>query len=233
MVIANNNYLAQLLREKMGISASVIYDGADRRIYFPPPEGREGRTSLTVLFAGSLRPYKRVLLFVRQAARWPNVQFRIAGVGEEEQICKNLAQELKCTNVHFLGHLSQSDVAQEMRRADIFLLPSVLEGHPQVLIQAAASGLPAVAMEIYRPDAIVDGVTGFLARNDPEFSEKFDLLVSKPETRIAMGNAAIEHCAQIRLGHRRAAMAGHIRAGRHEAEKLLECQPRNPSTFSR
>jgi glycosyltransferase involved in cell wall biosynthesis len=190
-VIANNDYLAQLLREKLSVDAGTIYDGIDRRYFFPPEPGRSSRDCVTVLYAGSLRPYKRVPLVVQQAARWPQVRFRIAGVGEEEQICKNLAAELKCGNVEFLGHLSQPQLADEMRKADIFFFPSILEGHPQVLLQAAGSGLPAIAMEIYRPDCIVDGTTGFLVGTDGELSEKLDLLICQPELRRTMEEAAV------------------------------------------
>jgi glycosyltransferase involved in cell wall biosynthesis len=196
-VVANNNYLAQLLREKFGVDAGTIYDGIDRRYFFPPEPGRASGDSVSVLFAGSLRPYKRAPLVVQQAARWPQVRFRIAGVGEEEQLCKNLAEELKCGNVEFLGHLSQPQLADEMRRADLFFLPSILEGHPQVLLQAAASGLPAIAMQVYRPDCVVDGTTGFLASADGELSEKLDLLIRQPELRRAMGNAAIAHAQRF------------------------------------
>ena len=189
-VVANNNYLGQLLAEKYGVQADTIYDGIDRRVYFPPQKERAMGEPATVLFAGSLRPYKRAPLVVREAARWPQVRFRIAGVGEEDDLCKTLAAELNCANVDFLGHLSQAELGEEMRRADIFLFPSILEGHPQVLLQAAACGLPAIAMEIYRPDCIVDGVTGFLARNDSELAEKLDALLRKPEVRLAMGKAA-------------------------------------------
>ena len=107
-VIANNNYLAQLLKEKLDVNAETIYDGIDRRYFFPPDSERASRAFVTVLYAGSLRPYKRAPMVVQQAARFPQVQFRIAGVGEEEQICRNLAAELKCRNVEFVGHLSQS-----------------------------------------------------------------------------------------------------------------------------
>jgi glycosyltransferase involved in cell wall biosynthesis len=196
-VVANNNYLGQLLAEKYGVQADTIYDGVDRRFYFPPEKDRAMRESVNVLFAGSLRPYKRAPLVVRQAARWPQVRFRIAGVGEEEQLCKDLAVELKCANVDFLGHLSQAQLGEEMRRADIFLFPSILEGHPQVLLQAAACGLPAIAMEIYRPDGIVDGVTGLLARNDSELAEKLDALLCKPDVRLAMGKAAATHAQKF------------------------------------
>jgi glycosyltransferase involved in cell wall biosynthesis len=196
-VFANNTYLGQLLKERTGIEAAgIIYDGVDRRYYFEAAAGGKGNDRVTALFAGSLRPYKRVPLVVQQAKRWPEMQFRIAGVGEEEAVCRNLANELGCSNVEFTGHLSQSQLAEEMRQADIFLFPSVIEGHPQVLVQAAACGLPIVAMNIYRPDFVVDGVTGFLAESYQEFAGKFELLAQSRELRRQMGRAAVAHVQQ-------------------------------------
>jgi glycosyltransferase involved in cell wall biosynthesis len=191
VVVANNDYLARLLKQKLDVDAGTIYDGIDRRHFFPPPTGRASRDQVTVLYAGSLRPYKRVPLVVHEAARQPQVRFRIAGVGEEEQVCKNLATELKCANVEFLGHLSQAHLADEMRNADIFFFPSIVEGHPQVLLQAAACGLPAIAMQVYRPDCVVSGKTGFLVDTDAELSEKLDLLIREPILRRTMEDAAI------------------------------------------
>ena len=80
-----------------------------------------------------------------------------------------------------------------MRRADVFLFPSVIEGHPQVLGQAAACGLPVVAMSVYRPDYVVNGTTGFLVEGDDELGEKLSLLIREPELRRSMGKAAAEH----------------------------------------
>jgi glycosyltransferase involved in cell wall biosynthesis len=196
-VFANNSYLAQLVMEKFSINPGTIHDGIDSRYFFPPEPGRTQREPVTVLYAGSLRPYKRVPVVVRQAARWPAVKFRIAGTGEEEQPCKNLAVELKCTNVEFLGHLSLQQLGHEMRRADIFLFPSVLEGHPQVLGQAAASGLPAVAMEVYRPDYVLNNTTGFLVDNDDELAEKLDWLIRDRQLRVSMGLAAVAHARKF------------------------------------
>jgi len=197
-VFTNNIYLAQLLKDKMGVDPTgTIYDGIDRRYFYAPSSRRGLDGPVVVFFAGSLRPYKRVPEVIRQAARWPQVQFRIAGVGEEEQICKNLVGELGCKNVEFLGHLPQPEVAEEMRRADIFFFPSVLEGHPQVLVQAAASGLPVVAMELYRPDFVVDGRTGFLAKTDDELYEKLGMLIRQPELRRTMGEAAVVHAQKF------------------------------------
>ena len=193
-VYGNSRYLTQLLTGKLGFPAETIHDGVDRRYYFPS-ESKKGsaQEGLTVLYAGSFRPYKRVDLVVKQAARWPQVEFRLAGRGEEEEACRRLASELGCTNVRFLGHLGQSDLGNEMRRADIFLFPSELEGHPQVLLQAAGCGLPCIAMNSYHPDAIVDGETGFLVGSEEQFAQKFDVLVKDAGLRATMAKAAARH----------------------------------------
>ena len=193
-VYGNCRYLTRLLINKLGFHADTIYDGVDRRYYFPPEwKDYESQKGLTVLYAGSFRPYKRVDLVVKQAARWPQLEFRLAGRGEEEEACRRLASELGCANVHFLGHLGQAELGNEMRRANIFLFPSELEGHPQVLLQAAGCGLPCIAMNLYHPDSIVNGETGFLVGSTDEFAQKFDALVKDPALRATMSKAAVRH----------------------------------------
>jgi glycosyltransferase involved in cell wall biosynthesis len=196
-VFANSNYLRLLVKEKLGGDAATLHSGIDRRYFFPSNSRDVPGDSLIVLYAGSFRPYKRVSLVIQHAARWPQVRFRIAGTGEEEQACKALAVQAGCSNVEFLGHLSLAQLGEEMRRADIFFFPSVVEGHPQVLGQAAASGLPAIAMKIYRPDYVIDGLSGFLADTDEELGEKLDLLIRQPERRLAMAQAAIAHAQKF------------------------------------
>lgn len=192
-VVANNTYLAQLLKEKMGVEAVVIHSGIDTRYFFSGDNRGSASASFAVLYAGSMRTYKCVPSVVRHAARWPNVQFRIAGIGEEEQLCRRLAAELKCSNVEFLGHLSLARLGEEMRRASIFFFPSTTEGHPQVLGQAAACGLPVVVRKIYQPDYVVDGTTGLLADSEDELAAHLETLICQPELRNKMSAAAIIH----------------------------------------
>ena len=192
-LFANNTYLADFLREKVRVKAGIVYDGIDRRHFFPPQAARPADGPPSVFYAGSFRTYKRVPVVVRAAARHPEIPFRIAGAGEEEQICKRLAVELGCKNVEFLGHLSPARVGEEMRCAQIFFFPSSIEGHPQVLLQAAACGLPAIAMNVYRPDYVVNGATGFLVNTDDELSEKLEQLIHQPELRRSMSETAVAH----------------------------------------
>jgi glycosyltransferase involved in cell wall biosynthesis len=84
-----------------------------------------------------------------------------------------------------------------MRKADVFLFPSVLEGHPQVIVQAASCGLPTVAMEKYRPDYVVNGETGYLVKSEGELSDKLGLLLSDQHLRLKMSAAAARYALQF------------------------------------
>jgi glycosyltransferase involved in cell wall biosynthesis len=194
-VYGNCRYLTELLTSKLGYRAETIHDGIDRRYYFPPQAPRRLPNALTVLYAGSFRRYKRADLVLKQAARWPEVEFRLAGRGEEEEACRRLASELGCRKAHFLGHLGQAELGREMRNADAFLFPSELEGHPQVLLQAAGCGLPVIAVDSYHPDAVVDGQTGFLVSSEEDLAGKLDRLLKDGSLRAAMAKASIEHAS--------------------------------------
>jgi glycosyltransferase involved in cell wall biosynthesis len=72
-----------------------------------------------------------------------------------------------------------------------------LEGHPQVLGQVASCGLPAVAMDLYRPDYVVPGETGYLVKSESEISDRLGVLLSDPKLRQKMSAAAARHALQF------------------------------------
>jgi glycosyltransferase involved in cell wall biosynthesis len=197
LVFGNSHFVSQTVRDRFGSVAGTIYDGVNRELFHPPTEPHPAGSKLTVLYAGSFQTRKRVNVVIGEAAKWPAVEFRLAGKGEEEEKCRSLVNELGCRNVTFLGHLSQQGLADEMRKADVFLFPSVIEGHPQVLVQAASCGLPAVAMEKYRPDYVIHGQTGYLVKSESELSYSVGLLLSDRDLRLKMSAAAARHALQF------------------------------------
>lgn len=190
---ANSRFMSEIAQRLGGREVQTVYDGIDRRYYYPAPEPQDRGGRPIVLYAGSFRSYKRADLVVREAAQHPEWEFRLAGAGEEERACRQLARDLNCGNVVFLGHLNVARLGDEMRRAQIFYFPSEIEGHPQVLGQAAACGLPCVARTSYHPDYVVDGDTGLLAASDAQMSEALSRLIRDPELRTRMLTAAVQH----------------------------------------
>jgi glycosyltransferase involved in cell wall biosynthesis len=75
----------------------------------------------------------------------------IIGDGEEHASLVAAAKERGISHaVHFLGF--KKDAAQYLKAFDIFLLPSVKEGMPYVLLEAAQAGLPIIATNVVDPE---------------------------------------------------------------------------------
>lgn len=195
-VFGNSKFVSHTIQRSLGVTAGTIYDGVDRRYYFHQQNAPENSQPV-VLYAGSFQSRKRAEMVIREAARLPAVKFKLAGAGGTEKNCRDLARQLGCSNVTFLGHLSSLELGKEMRSADIFFFPSILEGNPQVLLQASACGLPCLAMDSYHSDYVVDGKTGFLARSDEELSKSLDLLLADENLRRSFAAAAVKHVRQF------------------------------------
>jgi glycosyltransferase involved in cell wall biosynthesis len=79
-----------------------------------------------------------------------------------------------------------------MREADLLCLPSYMEGRPNVVNEAMASGIPVITTRIGGvPDMLVEGETAFLTipGDIDELRKYLTILVNDPELRRKMGKA--------------------------------------------
>jgi len=120
-----------------------------------------------------------------------HLQYYIVGEGPLEEGLKKIVKELKLESiVKYLGSMDQAQVAKEMSMAHIFLLPSIAEALPVVLMEAQAVGLPIVATDVGSvAEVIVDGKSGFLvpSRDVNALVEKIEYLIEHPELWPKMG----------------------------------------------
>ncbi|AXC10143.1 Glycosyl transferase, group 1 [Acidisarcina polymorpha] len=127
-------------------------------------------TPLKVLFVGRLLPFKGVSLLLEAVSRvWQEIPITltIVGDGSMREDLKRRAHELHLDDhVTFLGNLPSGQVAEQMRNAHVFCLPSIRESGGGVLLEAAASGLPVVAVNYGGPAEIVDEEVGHLVSAD-------------------------------------------------------------------
>jgi len=152
--------------------------------------------SVLVFHAGSFSPEKNhiwlVDAFRRIRARQPLAHLVLLGDGALRPQVEARVGELGLGGVvHLLG--SRDDAAQLMAAADLFVLPSLVEGLPGVILEAAAQGVPSVATDVGGVrEVVVDGKTGrVVPPGDMEgFVATVDALLSGPEYRSTLGAGA-------------------------------------------
>jgi len=177
------------------VNTTVLYNGVDPEMFAPPESEPEAPVVLSV---GNLIPVKGHELLLRACGairdRFPQLSLEIIGDGPEQAHLQRLAGEQGLTGrVHFRGRQSRREVAEAMRRATIFALPSRYEGLGCVYLEAMSAGRPVVAClgqgidEVIEPDmngCLIDaddlqGLIDTLAR-----------LLQQAEVRRRMGDTA-------------------------------------------
>jgi glycosyltransferase involved in cell wall biosynthesis len=159
----------QLLAPHISRPISLIYNGVPSA--FAQGTVRSApAANPSVLSVGNLTPQKNYLALVELAKMLvcrfdevgTSIRFLIAGEGSERpRIAAAIAAAGLPDKIELLG--ARSDVARLMAEADLILNMSDFEGLPISLIEAASSGLPAVATRVGgTPEIIDDGVNGRL-----------------------------------------------------------------------
>jgi glycosyltransferase involved in cell wall biosynthesis len=111
-------------------------------------------------------PVKGLEIFLKAAhiicRQKPNVKFIIAGDGPLMPALRAQVREYNLDKkVLFLGH--RDDGYDILKLIDLFVLPSLNEGIPMVLLEALALARPVIASRVGGiPEVIEDGVSGLL-----------------------------------------------------------------------
>lgn len=122
---------------------------------------------------------------------YPKVLFLIVGRGSEEKRIKKLVSKLGAKeNVYFSGNISYDKIPCIFSACDLFVITSVYEGIPLVLLEAAASGRPVVSTSFAGAyDVIEDGKTGFILnfKDEKNIAQKIIFLLKNPKIAQEMG----------------------------------------------
>ena len=171
------------------------YNGVDLDRFRPDVAPREPGL---ILHVGRLVEKKGTKLLIDAVAQLADAKLAIIGDGPLRAALERQARELG-DRVRFLGELPSEEVANWMRRASVLAAPSLTaadgdaEGLPNVVVEAAASGLPVVGSRHSGiPEAIEDGVSGFLVpENDTgALAARLRDLLGSESLRLEMGIAA-------------------------------------------
>jgi len=113
-----------------------------------------------ILFSGALTPIKGLTYLIEAITyiKDKNKQLILVGDGEERDKLEDLVKKLKLEKyVIFIGKVPYDEVFKYMVASDIFVLSSLSEGLPNVILEAMASGLPIVATRVGGIPDIIKG----------------------------------------------------------------------------
>jgi glycosyltransferase involved in cell wall biosynthesis len=120
-----------------------------------------------ILFVGNLVKVKGVYTLIESCKMLnmlnKNFLVLIIGDGEDREKLQSLTNSYGLTNqIRFLGWQSQEQLPDYYNAADVFVLPSLTEGHSVALLEAMASGLPVILSKTGgNIESIEDNVEGY------------------------------------------------------------------------
>jgi len=124
----------------------------------------------------------------------PEAIFVVIGEGKEREMLEGMIKERNLENRFFLvGALPLA--AQYLKAFDVFVLPSIKEGFPYVLLEAMAAGLPIISSLVGgTPEIIKNGEDGFLilSKNPKILAERIADILDNPELAEKLSEKARE-----------------------------------------
>jgi L-malate glycosyltransferase len=191
-----------------GIPAEHIYlipNGVDGRQFYPalPEERAAARRALglhcnrLVLYVGRLSPEKNPLglldawTAIDSEAR-EGALLALVGDGPDwDQINARARTPNLAGTIHLAGQ--RSDVALWYRAADVYVIPSLLEGLSNTMIEALASGLPVISTCVSGSSILLESPTAGLVvdvGNTKELAGAIEALLTDESARIQLSKNA-------------------------------------------
>jgi glycosyltransferase involved in cell wall biosynthesis len=136
--------------------------------------------------------------FARIQSRYSDASLTLIGSGSQERELRTLAGQLDLRHVMFAGRIPHEDIPRYYADADLFVQTPTIDNMPVSLLEAYASGMPAVSTNVGGvPALLTHGVHGLLARDDDDADVAAQVirLLDDPAYARQLAAAANDTCA--------------------------------------
>jgi glycosyltransferase involved in cell wall biosynthesis len=204
-VVVVSKEIAVLLKQKYGIPKCkilVVGSSYDDRITQKLANTRphaENKRRRRIISVANMRPEKDHTTLLKAFAilvkSVSNVQLYLVGNGLLKDQLEEFCIHHNLNSVRFLGRLPHVDALEYIANSDIFILTSVEEGMPTVILEALALGKPVIATAVGGiPEIVKDGINGILVppKSPEPIAKALDRLLSNSGLRRKLGRAAAE-----------------------------------------
>ena len=207
LLLPDSYYGAELLR-KIGADEKkirVVPNGVDTQDFFPQEPDlevlrRSGLRRPVILTAARLVPWKGINYLVRAAPAvlrsFPEATFLVVGEGPEKVDLMRQVRDMGLKgNFAFPGRIPHEEMPKVISCADVFVLPSLFDTTPNILLEAMSSGKPVVTSDIEGIREVVkNGKTGILVppADEKRLSQALLEILSDPLKASEIGRKARE-----------------------------------------
>jgi glycosyltransferase involved in cell wall biosynthesis len=172
---------------------SYIPNGVDTSEFTSADGEREASTAMRCVFVGRFERQKNLFLLIDTLALLKDVNVSVALVGDgslREAIHEYATK--KGVDAAFEGIRTHNELPALLRRYQVFVLPSLEEGHPKALLEAMSCGLACVGSNVRGINTLIrDGETGLLCDLTPEaFAAALCRLHGETQLRERLGREA-------------------------------------------
>jgi glycosyltransferase involved in cell wall biosynthesis len=197
------------IQEGLEAPSTVISNGLDTEKFSPRQDhddNVEARYALPagprILFVGRLAKDKKIDLLIEAITRVnlsQNAHLLLVGRGDDRERLEALTASLGMQErIHFLGFVPDEDLPSIYRHSNIFAIASTVEVQSIPTLEAAATGLPIVAVDAAAlPELVHNNQNGFLVSpGDPkDFAEAIQKILDNQEKipDFARASLAIGH----------------------------------------
>ena len=196
-VVAPSGYLGDVFAQ-FGIRCRSIYNVIDRENFIYRRRGVLRPDFLHNRGMEALYNIPTTLrAFALVQARYPEASLAILGDGPMRSELEKLAATLKLQNTRFIGSVPNSQMAQWLDQADVYLTTPDIDCMPGSVLECYASGLPVVATKAGGiPYIAFDGETALLAEcgDHQAVAEAALRLLNDPALVEKITSTAYEHC---------------------------------------
>lgn len=168
---------------------AVVPYGVDLATFTPAPADGAARP-FRVVFAGQLTQRKGLSYLLRGYARFHRADSELTLVGMPVGGMEALRPFASL--FRHVPHQTRPALAQRYRESDVFVLPTLIEGMPLVVVEAMACGLPVIVTANGPAGIVRDGIDGYIVpeRDDEAIADRLEHLYRDPALRREMGRQA-------------------------------------------
>ena len=137
----------------------------------------------SIIYIGQLIKRKGVFEFLEIAKQFPELEFSILGNDPKDKTIKEFLNKEKIKNVKILGLLDHQKIAKLLRKNQLHILPSRVEGFPKVILETASAGIPSIVYGDYGANEwITHNHNGWVVDTLQEIIQIITNLKDNPET---------------------------------------------------